>query len=82
MRDIGYIVPNTFLTCYFIWLVVTNQYPSAESSNSFVVQFWSFVAVGWFLLEIATMLTNAKRRALHDYIARTVVVRVSDNDST
>jgi uncharacterized RDD family membrane protein YckC len=28
-----------------------------------------------FLIEIATMLTNQKRRALHDYIARSVVVR-------
>lgn len=30
----------------------------------------------WFLLEIVTMLTNRKRRALHDFIAGSVVVRV------
>lgn len=29
----------------------------------------------WFILEFATMLLNKKRRALHDYIAGTVVVR-------
>lgn len=29
----------------------------------------------WFLAEILTMLTNDKRRALHDFIAGTVVVR-------
>lgn len=29
----------------------------------------------WFLAEIITMLTNEKRRALHDFIAGTVVVR-------
>jgi uncharacterized RDD family membrane protein YckC len=28
-----------------------------------------------FLIEIATMLTNQKRRALHDYIAGSVVIR-------
>jgi uncharacterized RDD family membrane protein YckC len=31
----------------------------------------------WFLAEVATMLTNEKRRALHDWIAGSVVVRVS-----
>jgi uncharacterized RDD family membrane protein YckC len=30
---------------------------------------------GWLLLEVITMLTNKKRRAVHDYIAGTVVVR-------
>jgi uncharacterized RDD family membrane protein YckC len=29
----------------------------------------------WFLVEVVTMLTNEKRRALHDFIAGTVVVR-------
>ena len=29
----------------------------------------------WFLLEIITMATNDKRRAFHDYIARSVVVQ-------
>lgn len=32
----------------------------------------------WVLLEIITMLSNEKRRALHDFLARTVVVRVAD----
>lgn len=31
----------------------------------------------WFFAEIITMLTNAKRRALHDYIAGTVVIRTN-----
>ena len=31
----------------------------------------------WFVIEIVTMLTNKKRRALHDYIARSVVCRVA-----
>jgi uncharacterized RDD family membrane protein YckC len=30
----------------------------------------------WFLAEVVTMLTNEKRRALHDWIAGSVVVRV------
>lgn len=31
----------------------------------------------WWVAEIVTMLFNARRRALHDFIARTVVVRVA-----
>ncbi|MFL6264288.1 MAG: hypothetical protein ACJ76Y_31765 [Thermoanaerobaculia bacterium] len=31
--------------------------------------------LAWFLLEVTTALTNQKRRALHDLIAGTVVVR-------
>lgn len=36
----------------------------------------------WFAAEILTMLTNSKRRALHDFIAGTVVVRtnIADDD--
>jgi uncharacterized RDD family membrane protein YckC len=31
----------------------------------------------WFLAEVITMLTNEKRRALHDYLAGTVVLRTN-----
>jgi uncharacterized RDD family membrane protein YckC len=31
----------------------------------------------WFAAEVVTMLTNAKRRALHDFVAGTVVVRTN-----
>lgn len=35
----------------------------------------------WFILEIVTMFTNKKRRAFHDYLAGSVVVRVEGNIS-
>jgi uncharacterized RDD family membrane protein YckC len=34
------------------------------------------LSMAWLLVEVITMLTNRKRRALHDFIAGTVVVRV------
>ncbi len=37
----------------------------------------SFVVVAWWFAEIVTMLTNEKRRAVHDFIAGTVVVRTN-----
>ncbi len=41
--------------------------------------FWLLMALPslWFLAEVLTMLTNRKRRALHDLIAGTVVVRTN-----
>jgi len=43
------------------------------------VQFWLAFAAGfgWFIAELVTMLTNSKRRAVHDFIAGSVVVRFS-----
>jgi uncharacterized RDD family membrane protein YckC len=39
---------------------------------------WVFVYanLGWFLLELVTMLFNRKRRAIHDFIAGSVVIRL------
>jgi uncharacterized RDD family membrane protein YckC len=41
--------------------------------------FWMLMIIPlvWFVLEIITMLSNRKRRALHDFIAGTVVVRTN-----
>jgi len=41
--------------------------------------FWFLAALPglWFLAEVLTMLTNEKRRALHDFIAGTIVVRTN-----
>jgi uncharacterized RDD family membrane protein YckC len=40
-----------------------------------LINLTGFAGLGWFLAEFVTMLTNEKRRALHDFIAGTVVVR-------
>ena len=44
--------------------------------------FWLVTALPlwWFVAEVLTMLTNDKRRALHDFIAGTVVVRTNTED--
>ena len=41
--------------------------------------FWLMISlpVLWFVAEVLTMLTNEKRRAVHDFIAGTVVVRTN-----
>ena len=41
--------------------------------------FWLVISLPmlWFFAEVITMLTNQKRRALHDFIAGTVVIRTN-----
>ena len=39
-------------------------------------RFLANVSIIWFVLEIVSMLTNDKRRAIHDFIAGSVVVRL------
>lgn len=50
----------------------------ADSMDPRATLFFSIPLLGWFLLECITMLSNSKRRALHDFIARTVVVRCAE----
>jgi uncharacterized RDD family membrane protein YckC len=75
MREI---VP-LLVTPYFLFIQIKNVTAGRvanrgfDDMSSFAVFGW-FVA-GWTLLEVVTMLTNEKRRAVHDYIARTVVIR-------
>lgn len=49
--------------------------PYKQVTFSFFEWILTFTAIGWFLIEVATMLTNKKKRALHDFIAGSVVVR-------
>ena len=37
-----------------------------------------FTGIGWFIAEVVTMLTNKRRRAIHDYIAGSVVVKTEE----
>lgn len=75
LRDIGYIILNTLGLGYMIYLIVMNQSSVDSHRLALPLQILGGAAFGWFLLELISMLTNPKRRAVHDLIAGTVVVR-------
>lgn len=54
-----------------LYVAVTGEQPSPTIYQSLVP-----LAFTWVILELVTMLFNERRRAVHDFIARTVVVRV------
>ncbi len=51
-----------------------NPYDMKEAKNWISILLWSSLSTLWFLAELITMLTNKKRRAIHDFIAGTVVI--------
>src|ERR1022692_1216590 len=70
-----------------VYLILTGSLsPGAVASGEALTNskgFWLLTALPglWFLAEVLTMLTNDKRRALHDFIAGTVVIRTNTEDS-
>jgi uncharacterized RDD family membrane protein YckC len=78
LRDVGYIAINISSLVYFIYIVVAHKYVTGvEQVNSLPGMVLTFASLGWLLLEVVTMLTNSKRRAIHDLIAKTVVLKVA-----
>jgi len=75
IRDLGYIALNTLSLAYLIYLVVAGQYVRGAEMTTTPGQILVWASLGWFLLEIISMATNDKRRAFHDFIAGTVVIR-------
>jgi len=77
LRDIGLVVLNTASLAYLVSLVLAGTYTLGAEVTTIPGQMLAWAGLGWFVLELLTMLTNEKRRALHDYIAGTVVVRAA-----
>lgn len=74
LRDSIYIAINTAALIITIYFLLRGEQIDAESviaANAVLLS----AALLWFLAEILTCLTNPKRRALHDLIAGTVVVK-------
>ena len=77
LRDI---VPVSLIaTTLFIWFIV----PIEENGNIqavvyYLLVFTSVLHIIWYFLKFITMLSNKKRRGLHDFIARTIVIRLPE----
>lgn len=75
LRDIGTIYCAALGLGYTLYQIATHSYTAkAGFSHTFLIVVGT-INIGWFLLEFATMVTNEKRRAFHDLLAGTVVVR-------
>lgn len=79
LRDIVPLALVLLGSCVYVPQVMRRD--SIDFSNPpfltppFFSQLFGELCMGWTLIDAATMLTNDKRRALHDYIAGSVVIR-------
>jgi uncharacterized RDD family membrane protein YckC len=78
LREIGPVVHCTLLVLCLILVVTTGRYTGYQSllQDTRLGQVLVVLVTVWYTLDALIIWTNPKRRALHDYIARTVVVRV------
>jgi uncharacterized RDD family membrane protein YckC len=77
MRDC-FPIATTALTMVIAFPVVArgrNPFDAAHLSRP-GASLWLWISVAWLVLELISMLTNPYRRALHDFIAHSVVIRV------
>jgi uncharacterized RDD family membrane protein YckC len=74
-RDIYPVIMAIIGIIIFIPRVLRGGYPTTPPTYTTMDWVRSYSFYGWFLMEFITMLFNSRRRALHDYIAGTVVVR-------
>ncbi len=58
---------------YFIFFNDTLGEPSIHAYNDFTL----YTGLAWILVELVTMMLNPKRRALHDYLGGSVVIRTT-----
>ncbi len=75
LRDSFYIITEIAALVYFAFLFFTTN--QSETLFEEYRNFSNYPATIWGVLEIISLATNAKRRAIHDFLANTVVVRVS-----
>ena len=75
LREAAYVVVNWASLAYLFSLVLSGRYTREAETTGRMAELTTYAIFGWFLLEIITTLTNDKRRAIHDFIASTVVVR-------
>jgi uncharacterized RDD family membrane protein YckC len=74
-RDSVWVFTEVAGLIYF--LITSSQAPtdSIDTQSNFE-DFVSTVTFLWFVLELVTMFLNSKKRALHDYLAKSVVINL------
>ncbi len=75
LRDSVSLIIQMYLLFRLVVLVVEIGYYDKIAVQDLTLTL-GYIGLGWFIIEVITMLTNDKRRALHDFIARTVVIKI------
>ncbi len=68
-------VPFGLVVVLFVYVMSIGH--EEGSSKLGYLEYTPYIFLLWFLAEVITMFTNEKRRALHDFMAGTVIVRTN-----
>lgn len=63
---------------YFIFTAYNTTTPAKDLNDTFFDGYVGTTITAWFVLELVTMVLNKKRRAVHDYLAGSVVIDVNE----
>ena len=77
IRESVWVIADISGLIYLAYASYTANVNDRELIRSVYEDYTSYTILVWFLLELITMLFNSKRRAFHDYIARSVVVNLN-----
>ncbi len=75
MRELPWIVSVIGIFIYSITLLFLTNHYNLENVKSTYNNLLFIISFTWMLIELITMLTNYKRRAVHDYLAKSVVIK-------
>jgi hypothetical protein len=72
---------SVYIVVSLVWFVLSCiylLYPEMATSSGYEVanNVFGVFPIAWIGIELVTMMTNYRRRALHDYIGDTVVINL------
>lgn len=73
-RELPWIIANIVIIVYAVIKLFLTSIDLAIIKESYN-ELSFIIALCWMIIELITMLTNYKKRALHDYLAKSVVVK-------
>ena len=74
LRDSFYLITEVLALLYFTYMFFGSSQHAKLFDN--YREFNTYPTLIWTLLELISMLTNSKRRAVHDFLANSVVIRL------
>ncbi len=70
--------PTTLVVIAYFVIFAINDFNAENYSTTGVTKVFAIVGWSWVAIEFITMLFNSKRRAVHDFVARTIVVKTEN----
>lgn len=76
LRELPWIITTIAALIYMFWFLFILRNLSINNVIEKYNDFSFIISFTWLILELITMLTNSKRRALHDWLAKSVVIKI------